>query len=48
MSKVRSDILWKELLESYLYHALEIFYPELKVYFTHTKDSSHQHNSLGL
>jgi hypothetical protein len=26
---VRSDLLWKELLESFLYPALEIFYPEL-------------------
>jgi hypothetical protein len=26
---VRADLLWKELLESFLYPALEIFYPEL-------------------
>jgi hypothetical protein len=26
---IRSDLLWKELLESFLYQALEIFHPEL-------------------
>jgi hypothetical protein len=29
MPVVRSDILWKELLESFLYHALEILYSEI-------------------
>ena len=28
-SIVRADLLWKELLESFLYFALEIFYPRL-------------------
>jgi hypothetical protein len=28
-SIIRADLLWKELLESFLYLALEIFYPEL-------------------
>jgi hypothetical protein len=28
---IRADLLWKELLESFLYPALEIFYPELYV-----------------
>jgi hypothetical protein len=28
-SSIRADLLWKELLESFLYSALEIFYPEL-------------------
>jgi hypothetical protein len=26
---IRADLLWKELLESFLYFALEIFYPSL-------------------
>jgi hypothetical protein len=28
-TSIRADLLWKELLESFLYSALEIFYPEL-------------------
>ena len=26
---IRADLLWKELLESFLYFALSIFYPQL-------------------
>ena len=28
-TRIPADLLWKELLESFLYHALFIFYPQL-------------------
>ena len=43
---VRADLLWKELLESFLYFALEIFYPQLYTVVDLSKPSSFLNKEL--
>jgi len=45
-SVIRADLLWKELLESFLYFALEIFYPQLYAVVDHSKPPSFLNKEL--